>query len=44
MTLRMLLSHSAGVRDYGAPEFIAAWEAGRRADPDYAPTPRELIS
>jgi D-alanyl-D-alanine carboxypeptidase len=45
MTLRMLLSHSAGVRDYGAaPGFIAAWEAGRRADPDYAPTPRELIS
>lgn len=45
MTLRMLLSHSAGVRNHVAdPGFIAAWEAGRRSDPDYAPTPRESIS
>lgn len=45
MTLRMLLSHSAGVRNHVAePGFIAAWEAGRRSDPDSAPTPRESIS
>lgn len=44
MTLRMLLSHSAGVREHFAePKFIAAWEASRRSDPDSAPTPRESI-
>jgi D-alanyl-D-alanine carboxypeptidase len=44
MTLRMLLSHAAGVGNhYRDTAFTEAWARGRRVDPDYAPPPRELI-
>jgi D-alanyl-D-alanine carboxypeptidase len=45
ITLRMLLSHSAGVRNHvGDPRFVEAWRKGRAADPDFTFAPREAIA
>jgi D-alanyl-D-alanine carboxypeptidase len=44
MTLRMLLSHAAGVGNhYRDSAFTEDWARGRRVDPEYAPEPRRLI-
>ena len=44
ITLRMLLSHSAGIRNHvGDPRFVEAWRKGRAADPDFTFAPRQAI-
>ncbi len=45
ITIRMLLNHSSGVPNHvGDERFLAEWLAGIRADPAYAPTPREVVA